>query len=72
MLELLRRSHRYFIGGVIFAVAGVFVAYLGLGGPGNPSGDGRGAIIELGSRRYSLGDLQRVREDQEQRLREKH
>jgi peptidyl-prolyl cis-trans isomerase D len=70
MLELLRRSHRYFIGGVIFAIAGVFVAYLGLGGPGNPSGDGRGAIIELGSRRYSLGDLQRVREDQERNLRD--
>lgn len=70
MLELLRRSHRYFIGGVIFAIAGVFVAYLGLGGPGNLSGDTRGALVELGSRRYSLADLQRVREDQERNLRE--
>jgi peptidyl-prolyl cis-trans isomerase D len=70
MLELLRRSHRYFIGGVIFAIAGVFVAYLGLGGPGNLSGDARGALVELGSRRYSLADLQRVREDQERNLRE--
>ena len=70
MLELLRRSHRYFIGGVIFAIAGVFVAYLGLGGPGNLGGDTRGAIVELGSRRYSLADLQRVRDDQERNLRE--
>ena len=70
MLELLRRSHRYFIGGVIFAIAGVFVAYLGLGGPGKLSGENRGAIVELGSRRYSLADLQRVRDDQERNLRE--
>ena len=70
MLELLRRSHRYFIGGVIFAIAGVFVAYLGLGGPGKLSGDRTGALVELGSRRYSLADLQRVREDQERNLRE--
>lgn len=71
MLELLRRSHRYFIGGVIFVIAGVFVAYLGLGGPGNlGGGEERGAIVQLGSRRYSLADLQRVRDDQERNLRE--
>jgi peptidyl-prolyl cis-trans isomerase D len=71
MLELLRRSHRYFIGGVIFAIAGVFVAYLGLGGPGKLSaGEERGAIVQLGSRRYSVADLQRVRDDQERNLRE--
>ncbi len=70
MLELLRRSHRYFIGGVIFTIAGVFVAYLGLGGPGKLRGETRGAIVELGSRHYSLADLQRVREDQERNLRE--
>ena len=70
MLELLRRSHRYFIGGVIFAIAGVFVAYLGLGGPGKLRSEERGAIVELGSRRYSLADLQRVRDDQERNLRD--
>ncbi len=71
MLELLRRSHRYFVGGIIFAIAGVFVAYLGLGGPGDQSGgEERGSIVELGSRRYSIADLQRVRDDQERNLRE--
>jgi peptidyl-prolyl cis-trans isomerase D len=69
MLELLRRSHRYFIGGVVVLLAGVFVAYLGLGGPG-AGGVEQGALIQLDDRRYFLGDLQRVREDQEQRLRE--
>lgn len=71
MLELLRRSHRYFIGGVIFIIAGVFVAYLGIGGPGkSSSGPTTGKIVQLGSRHYSVADLQRVREDQESNLRE--
>ena len=61
MLELLRRSHRYFIGGVIFIVAGVFVAYLGIGGPGQSNGPTTGTIVQLGSRHYSVADLQRVR-----------
>lgn len=70
MLELLRRSHRYFIGAIVFLVGGVFVAYLGLGGPGNSGGPDQSAIVQVGDRRYFIGDLQRVREDQEQRLRE--
>ncbi|RIL06011.1 MAG: hypothetical protein DCC71_08320 [Proteobacteria bacterium] len=70
MLELLRRSHRYFVGGVVFIIAGVFVAYLGLGGPGAGPGGEQGALVQLGERRYFLTDLQRVRDDQEQRLRE--
>lgn len=70
MLELLRRSHRYFIGAIVFLIAGVFIAYLGLGGPGNKGGPDQSAIVQVGERRYFLGDLQRVREDQEQRLRE--
>jgi peptidyl-prolyl cis-trans isomerase D len=70
VLELLRRSHRYFIGAVVVVLAGVFIAYLGLGGPasrghGGPEGT---AVVQLGERRYFLRDLQRVREDQEQRL----
>jgi peptidyl-prolyl cis-trans isomerase D len=71
MLELLRRSHRYFVGGVILIIAGVFVAYLGLGGPASRGGPGDGGtIVQLGSRHYSLVDLQRVRDDQERNLRE--
>jgi len=70
MLELLRRSHRYFIGGVVIVLAGVFVAYLGLGGPGMGGGSEQGAIVQLGERRYFLTDLQRVRDDQERRLRD--
>src|SRR5262245_52509569 len=70
MLELLRRSHRYFIGAVVLLLAGIFVAYLGLGGPGRGRSHEQGAIVQLGERRYFLNDLQRVRDDQERRLRD--
>jgi peptidyl-prolyl cis-trans isomerase D len=68
MLDVLRRSQRWLMGAVMLVVGGVFVAYLGLGGPGlAPGGD---SLIQLDGRRYGLPDLQRVRQDQEQRLRE--
>jgi peptidyl-prolyl cis-trans isomerase D len=70
MLEMLRRTHRYFIGAIVLLIGGVFVFYLGIGGPGSSSGPEQSAIVQIGDRRYFLGDLQRVREDQEQRLRE--
>lgn len=70
MLDVLRRSQRWLMGVVILVVAGVFVAYMGLGGPGPSGATNAGAIVELGGRRYTLLDLQRVREDQERRLRE--
>ncbi|MCL4685419.1 peptidylprolyl isomerase [Myxococcota bacterium] len=70
MLEVLRRSQRWLMGGVIFVVGGVFVAYLGLGGPGPAALPGGDAIVQLDGRRYTLIDLQRVRDDQERRLRE--
>jgi peptidyl-prolyl cis-trans isomerase D len=69
MLDVLRRSQRWLMGAVVFLVGGVFVAYLGLGGP-MTSGPAAGAIVELGGRRYTLQDLQRTRIDQEQRLRD--
>jgi peptidyl-prolyl cis-trans isomerase D len=69
MLDVLRRSQRWLMGAVVFLVGGVFVAYLGLGGPG-PGAPSAGTIVELGARRYTLQDLQRTRQDQEERLRE--
>jgi hypothetical protein len=69
MLDALRRSQRWLMGAVVFLVGGVFVAYLGLGGP-MASGPSAGSIVELGGRRYTLQDLQRTRQDQEERLRE--
>jgi peptidyl-prolyl cis-trans isomerase D len=70
MLDLIRRSHKYFVGGIVILLAGVFIAYLGLGGPGNRGGPAEGTVVQLGERRYHLADLQRVRDDQEQRLRD--
>lgn len=69
MLEVLRRSQRWLMGAVVFLVGGVFVAYLGLGGPMG-SGPSSGAIVELDGRRYTLQDVQRQRQQQELRLRE--
>lgn len=69
MLEVLRRSQRWLMGAVVFLVGGVFVAYLGLGGP-MASGPATGAVVELDGRRYTLQDVQRSRERQEARLRE--
>jgi len=69
MLEVLRRSQRWLLGVVVFVLAGVFVAYLGLGGPMH-SGPTSGALVELEGRRYTMQDLQRMRESQERRLRE--
>lgn len=69
MLETLRRGQRWLMGAVVFLVGGVFVAYLGLGGP-MTSGPSSGALVELEGRRYTLEDLQRTRQQQEQRLRD--
>jgi peptidyl-prolyl cis-trans isomerase D len=69
MLDLIRRSHRYFVGGIIVLLAGIFVAYLGLGGPGKFGGESN-SLIQLGQRRYTLTDLQRVRDEQERNLRD--
>lgn len=69
MLETLRRSQRWLMGAVIFVVGGVFVAYLGLGGP-RASTPSAGAVVELDGRRYTLREHRDVRDQQEQRLRE--
>jgi peptidyl-prolyl cis-trans isomerase D len=70
MLEVLRRSQRWVMGAVIFFVGAVFVAYLGVGGGRHMSDPAGDAVVQLDHRRYSLQDLERVREDQERRLRD--
>ncbi|MDJ0866227.1 MAG: peptidylprolyl isomerase [Myxococcota bacterium] len=68
MLDVLRRSQRWLMGALILLIGGVFVFYLGVGAP--VRGTSGAAVVEIGSRRYTLMDLQRVRERQEQNLRE--
>jgi peptidyl-prolyl cis-trans isomerase D len=70
MLDVLRRSQRWLMGAAIVILAGVFIGYLGLGGSGMGGPSGSDALVQLGDRRYSEMDLQRIREDQEARLRE--
>jgi len=74
MLDVLRRQQRWLMGGVVALVGGVFILYLGIGGPLRRAaslgrmGGGGGYLVELDGRRYGLGDLERVREDQEHQL----
>jgi peptidyl-prolyl cis-trans isomerase D len=73
MLDVLRRQQRWLMGAVISLVGGVFILYLGIGGPirrfaaGGRMGGG-GYLVQLDGRRYGLEDVQRVREDQERQL----
>lgn len=69
MLRILRQSQRWLMAAVILLVGGVFVLYLGLGGPpGAPGGDF--TVVAVAGRRYGPRDLQRVRENQERQYRE--
>jgi peptidyl-prolyl cis-trans isomerase D len=73
MLDTLRRQQRWLMGGVVALVGGVFILYLGIGGPLRRAASlgrmgGSGYLVELDGRRYGLGDLERVREDQERQL----
>ncbi len=70
MLRILRQGQRWLMAAVIVLVGGVFVLYLGVGGP--PGGGGLGGfwVVEVGDRHYGPRDLQRVRESQEQQYRD--
>jgi peptidyl-prolyl cis-trans isomerase D len=72
MLDSIRRAPRWVAQGLLLVLAGVFVLYLGLSGPlrraGSMERGGNGYLVQLDDRRYGLGDLERVREDQERQL----
>ena len=69
MLDVLRRGQRWVIIALIMTVGLVFVFYLSGSGSG-PGAPARGAMIELGDRRYTESDLRRYMDAQERELRE--
>jgi peptidyl-prolyl cis-trans isomerase D len=67
MLKVLRQGQRWIMGFVILVVGGVFVAFVGTGGPlhgrGGPGGD---SVVEVDGHHFTTRDLQRARAQQEE------
>jgi peptidyl-prolyl cis-trans isomerase D len=65
MLKVLRQGQRWIMGFVILVVGGVFVAFVGVGGPlfKGRAGD---AVVDVDGHHYSAQDLLRVRVEQEE------
>lgn len=63
MMGVLRRGQRWIMGFVILVVGGVFVAFVGVGGPLFKQGGD--AIVEVDGRRFGSRELLRVRSQQE-------
>ncbi len=64
MLKVLRQGQRWIMGFVVLVVGGVFVAFVGVGGPlfKGSSGD---AIVDVDGYRYGASDFLRLRARQE-------
>lgn len=69
MLDVLRRGQRWVIIALIMTVGLVFVFYLSGSGSG-PGSASRGALIELGDRRYTERDVRRYLDAREREFRE--
>jgi peptidyl-prolyl cis-trans isomerase D len=65
MLKVLRQGQRWIMGFVILVVGGVFVAFVGVGGPLFKGRDGD-AVVNVDGRRFGARDLLRVRTQQEE------
>jgi peptidyl-prolyl cis-trans isomerase D len=69
VLETLRRGRRWGTAALVVGVGGVFVAYLGLGGPMQCTRTA--AVVQVGDRYYYAGDFNRVLEQQDRYLQER-
>jgi peptidyl-prolyl cis-trans isomerase D len=68
MLDVLRQGQRWIMGAVILVVGGVFVAFVGVGGPlFRGSAD---TVVDVDGRHFSAQDLLRVRSQQEERAKQ--
>lgn len=69
MLDVLRKGQRWIMGFVILVVGGVFVAFVGVGGPlfGRQTGD---TVVDVDGYRFGTRDLQRVRAQQEEQAKQ--
>jgi len=64
MLESIRRGQKWLTGILVALVGGVFVFFMGLGGPMQQGAPSQGTVVELGSIRLDQRDFLRVRAQQ--------
>jgi peptidyl-prolyl cis-trans isomerase D len=68
MLKILRGGQRWLTALFIIAIGGVFVFFLGLGGP--LSGGSQARVVEVGPHRFDLREFERVRSRREAAVRQ--
>lgn len=71
MLESIRKSQRWLTGILVALVGGVFVFFMGLGGPLQSDAPTQGLVVELGDIRLAPADFLRVRAQQADALRDR-
>ena len=64
MLEQIRRGQRWLTGILVALIGGVFVFFMGLGGPLQSNAPSQGLVVELAEIRLAQVDFQRVRAQQ--------
>jgi peptidyl-prolyl cis-trans isomerase D len=68
MLRVLREGQRWLTGLFVIGIGGVFVFFLGLGGP--LTGSRAGTVVEVGPHSYGFREFERVRGRREEAVRE--
>lgn len=68
MLDVIRRGQRWVTGLFVVGIGGVFVFFIGLGGP--LQGPSTGSVIQVGDYTFGLRAFERVRGQREQQLRD--
>jgi len=66
MLKVLRQGQRWIMGFVILVVGGVFVAFVGVGGPLFKKNRGGDAVVSVDGHHFGARDLLRMRAQEEQ------
>ena len=69
MLRIIREGQRWLTALFVIGIGGVFVFFLGLGGP--MSGPGIGTVVEVGPHSYGFREFERVRARREEAIRER-
>jgi peptidyl-prolyl cis-trans isomerase D len=70
MLESIRRGQRWLTGMLVALIGGVFVFFMGLGGPLQGDAPSQGLVVELGDIRLGQVDFQRTRAQQAEAYRQ--
>jgi peptidyl-prolyl cis-trans isomerase D len=68
MLKFIRSGQRWLTGLFVLGIGGVFVFFIGLGGP--LTGPSAGSVVEVGPYRFGIRDFERARTQRENQYRE--